>query len=56
MTLRRSKTGRQGLIAAAEATHEVMPRGHRRSLAGVLASKAERHPVDESWDALRRAA
>lgn len=35
---------------------EVVPGRHRRSLAGVLASKVGRHPADESWDALRRAA
>ena len=35
---------------------DVVPGRHRRSLAGSLKSEARRHPDDESWDALRRAA
>jgi AbrB family looped-hinge helix DNA binding protein len=35
---------------------EVIPGRHRRSLAGVLGSRATRTPPDESWGELRRAA
>jgi AbrB family looped-hinge helix DNA binding protein len=35
---------------------EVVPGRHRRSLAGSLRDRVSVRPVDESWDALRRAA
>jgi AbrB family looped-hinge helix DNA binding protein len=35
---------------------EVIPGRHRRSLAGVLGSRATRTPRDERWEELRRAA
>lgn len=35
---------------------EFVPGPHRRSLAGALKDKVQKHPADESWPALRRAA
>jgi AbrB family looped-hinge helix DNA binding protein len=35
---------------------EVVPGRHRRSLAGSLRAAVNRHPNDESWEALRWAA
>ncbi len=35
---------------------EFVPGPHHRSLAGVLADKVTRQPIDETWDALRQAA
>ena len=35
---------------------EIVPARHRRSLAGILAGAATRHPPDEAWEALRVAA
>jgi hypothetical protein len=35
---------------------DVVQTRHRRSLAGSLKDKVRRRPIDESWEALRRAA
>jgi AbrB family looped-hinge helix DNA binding protein len=35
---------------------EFVPAPHRRSLAGVLRDKVERHPDEEDWPAIRDAA
>ncbi len=65
ITLKKSIREELGIYAGDEAVQriedgrvvvEIVPARHRRSLAGILAGAATRHPPDEAWETLRAAA